>query len=709
MLVITSDSLYAQCGAPPTSGSTTISTTTIVNSYYPGAANANAGSTSITVGSIDSRGSSTAIGANDMIVIMQMQGADITSTNSSAYGANGTTGSGYTSGGTLYAGYYEYATVSSVSGSTLTLTVGLSNNYKNRTFGANGIRTFQVIRVPRYYTLTVTSTGTITAPAWDGSTGGVVILDAANLLSLAGSINVAGLGFRGGGGKNLTGASNNDGNSSTSTATPSAGSANLLNTDYRFNSPITNAKNLAGAAKGEGIAGTPAYTYSTGATVSVTQAVEGYINGSMGRGAPGNAGGGGTDGQPLNQNQSNTGGGGGGNAGAGGQGGSGWPAGMGTNDVNQYPYGGYGGAAFTQGSLQRIIMGGGGGAGTANNGTSSNEYNTSGGPGGGIIIARALLYSGSGSVTADGANGPGVTSDPSLTDAAGGGGGGGTIILATYFSGTTGLGSITASAKGGVGGYMTTYYNHGPGGGGGGGYIYTNGTLSSTNVTGGANGLTRTGSTGGAINNPYGTTAGANGKVTTLSVAPLFYCGVLPITLKSFTASLNGSSVNLNWQIGNAVNLSYFEIEYSTDGVNFNKIGDHDYTNNVSSYNFIHGAPEAGKNYYRLRMVDMDGKFTYSNILVVNLDNNSENKLLIYPNPTSSNVTLQFLSNNKQQTQVLIFDNTGRRLISKNISVEKGNNYISITDTKNLADGIYLIELNIDSKLFVDKFIVRTH
>jgi type IX secretion system substrate protein len=704
-------SLYAQCGTSPTSGTVTITTAnTIVNSYYPATGSPTAGTTAISVGTIDVRGAGTAIAAGDLIVIIQMQGADINTANTVAYGgANASApANGYTSNGNLVAGYYEYATVSTVSGSPITtvnVTVALSHNYYTRAFtSTTSIQAFQVLRVPRYYNLTINSAASITAPAWNGSTGGVVVLDAAATIAINGSINVAGLGFRGGGGKQLTGATSGDGNSSTNVS----GGTNLVNTDYRYNSPITNVKNVAGGAKGEGIAGTPAYTWSLGATTTTTGSVEGYINGSMGRGAPGNAAGGGTDGQPLNQNQSNTGGGGGANAGAGGQGGSGWPAGNGAQDSSVYPYGGYGGAAFTQGTLQRIIMGGGGGAGTANNSSSTNEYNSSGAPGGGIIVARALLYSGSGSVIADGAAGPGVTQTytPAQTDAAGGGGGGGTIVLVTINAGATVLGSITASAKGGTGGYMTTYYNHGPGGGGGGGYIYTNGTLGSTAVSGGLQGFTRSGSSGGLINNTYNTSPGANGMVVTLSGAPAFYCGVLPVVLTSFTAAVNTGSVNLYWHIENEIGFSYFEIEFSTDGINFSPIGSVNYLNNVPDYHFIHESPQPGKNFYRLRLVDMDGKYTYSNILPVNIGSN-ENELLIYPNPVSNYISLQLHSDSRQLITVVIFDNVGQRLIYKNILAEKGDNYIFLPDVKNLPSGIYLIKVNTGSKMFVEKFVVE--
>src|SRR5690606_24972807 len=141
----------------------------------------------------------------------------------------------------------------------------------------------------------------LTAQPWNGSTGGVLAIDVVGDLNLGGAIvDVSGLGFRGGAARQL------------------AGGAGGSNTDYR---------NLATSnfhgSKGEGVAGTPRYVHMPSGGGLVNTLVEGYPNGSTARGAPGNAGGGGTDGNPT-ANDRNTGGGGGGNAGVGGQGGWAW-------------------------------------------------------------------------------------------------------------------------------------------------------------------------------------------------------------------------------------------------------------------------------------------------------------------------------------------------------------------------------------------------
>src|SRR4030095_583936 len=109
-----------------------------------------------------------------------------------------------------------------------------------------------------------------------------------------------GMGFRGGGTRQLNGG---------------AGGTNI---DYR-----TVATSAFHGGKGEGIAGTPRYVYDAVFNTVTDTGVEGYPLGSTGRGAPGNAGGGGTDGDTA-ANDENSGGGGGGHGGAGGQGGRPW-------------------------------------------------------------------------------------------------------------------------------------------------------------------------------------------------------------------------------------------------------------------------------------------------------------------------------------------------------------------------------------------------
>ncbi|KAM3113707.1 beta strand repeat-containing protein [Phormidesmis sp. 146-33] len=483
------------CAVPGKDGSPTVGSS-VANTYYPGAAGvtASAGTNSITVGT--SSGFSSPIQPGDLLLVIQMQGAEINSTNTGAYGDgdssnNGSTGlpnfptDGTVNGNTatnFTAGNFEYVVATNTvatSGGTIILSSSLVNSYVNadNTGGSSqGQKRFQVVRVPQYANLTVS--GTIAATPWNGSTGGVVAIDVVGSTTFtgAGQINVDGQGFRGGGGRQLGGGAG-------------------ANTDVVSLSTINN-----NASKGEGVAGTPRYLFNPTTNALVTNTQEGYPNGSYGRGAPGNAGGGGTDGRPS-ANDENAGGGGGSNGGSGGRGGRTW------NSV--LPYGGAGGAPFSVASARRLILGGGGGAGTTNNGTGTPGAGlaSSGAPGGGIVLLRTGTIAGTGTISAKGATPAPIPAN----DASGGGGAGGSVLVISQTGSSTGLSINVSGGRGGTntGGGAP----HGPGGGGSGGVVLFS-PGATTNVSGGAAGTTNNDAT-----NFGGATAG-DGVTAPISVTP---------------------------------------------------------------------------------------------------------------------------------------------------------------------------------------------
>jgi uncharacterized repeat protein (TIGR01451 family) len=473
------------CANPGRDGSPTALATN-PNTYFPSGSAAqtvNAGSNSISLGT--ARGAGPAIAAGDLVLIIQMQGAAINSSNNNSYGDGvaGGSGNGFLNDANFRAGRYEYAVAASAVPTTggpftLTLTSNLVNSYEQGAATTTlGQRSFQVVRVPQYANLTLG--GNLTALAWDGSTGGLLALDVALTLNPNGfKLNADGVGFRGGAGRKLAG----DGNTTT-----------LLGTDY-----VSVTTKNANGTKGEGLAGTPQYLNNAG--VLLNTAVQGYPGGDNGRGAPGNAGGGGTDANPA-ANDQNTGGGGGSNGGNGGRGGNSWSS-------NQ-SVGGEPAAYFSYVAGNRLVLGGGGGAGTTNNGTGlgGNGFSSSGAAGGGIILVRTGAVSGTGTFSANGA----AANTDIANDGAGGGGAGGSVLVTAR--NTAGLSGLTLTATGGNGGGQTTGAAHGPGGGGGGGIVLANAAVGSTSVAGGANGLYKTTTTDAGV--AFGSAPGTAGYANT--------------------------------------------------------------------------------------------------------------------------------------------------------------------------------------------------
>ncbi|MFK8013909.1 MAG: hypothetical protein AB8G17_00535 [Gammaproteobacteria bacterium] len=470
-----------QCGIPGNDGPAALSG--IVNTYWPGTTNPGAGTSSLTLGS--ARGASATISAGDLVLVIQMQDANINRDNTSSYGdgAGGDPASGSTN--LRRSGRFEFARATNavgLGGGTLTLASPTQFDYSTQSAtGTRGQRGFQVVRVPQFSNLTLT--GTLTATVWNGSSGGVVALDIADTLDLNGQrIDVSASGFRGGGGRSST-----------------TGSG--ASTDYR--TPFSNGAN---GAKGEGIAGSPRLMFDNGSVID--NLVEGYPNGSFARGAPGNAGGGGTDGNPSSNDQ-NTGGGGGAGFGDGGVGGYAWCPG-GPSVCAQT--GGFGGAGVTSMSVDRLVPGGGGGAGTTNNatGTPAGGPASSGARGGGVVIVRAATVVGNGEILADG-----ETANQTVgNDGSGGGGGGGAVLLAAADASGA---SVTVRVRGGDGGTNGNSSPHGPGGGGGGGLAALNAALSatSTSVLGGAPGTTD--GNPAPFTSNYGATAGSSGQRISIS------------------------------------------------------------------------------------------------------------------------------------------------------------------------------------------------
>ncbi|WP_226163276.1 Ig-like domain-containing protein [Hymenobacter terricola] len=503
----------AKDGSPTNLGTAGPAGGLIVNTYFPSATTAqtlSVGATSIVVGT--PTGAAPGVTAGDLLLIIQMQGADIDVNNTNTYG-DGLTGAdaaGYLVNANFTAGTYEYvvanSTLAAGASGTLTLASPLRNAYLNAAAVAttSGPRTFQVVRVPQYGNVTLA--GNIGAAQWDGAKGGMVALEVAGKLTFAGfAITSAARGFRGGGGRAL------------------------------FNAPATTAINIATdnasayGEKGESFAGTPQFVvYQNAALVRVGTdlGTNSYPSGGLGRGAPANGGGG--------TATRKGGGGGGGGAAAGGKGG--YNLGDPTPAVDNRAYGG---AAAAQISSSRLLMGGGGGA--ANNSDNvpldaktpaMRALFNGGAQGGGITIIRAGSVSGTGTVSASGndsaqqtVSGGGIvvaTGTPlsNVIEGMGGGGGGGTILVALRDA--TGLANITAANAGGAGGLnantattvatSATPSPAGPGGGGGGGAVIANGTFGTLAVAGGAAGTSQYGGT----TVTFGATAGNSGVVLAL-------------------------------------------------------------------------------------------------------------------------------------------------------------------------------------------------
>jgi len=179
--------------------------------------------------------------------------------------------------------------------------------------------------------------------------------------------------------------------------------------------------------------------------------------------------------------------------------------------------------------------------------------------------------------------------------------------------------------------------------------------------------------------------------------------GPLPVTLANFTAVVQNQSVLLQWHTLSEQNLSYFIVERSADGNNFSPIGDVAATGNSNtkiSYSTLDRQPLAGANFYRLKLIDKDGKPGYSKIVSVNI--NQLFTLKISPNPAENILLVQATGAN--ETAIFqVTDASGRRL--KEVKVYLNGNTSFSININTLSKGIYNLQLRTKTKIETRRFV----
>ncbi|WP_375578550.1 T9SS type A sorting domain-containing protein [Marivirga tractuosa] len=168
----------------------------------------------------------------------------------------------------------------------------------------------------------------------------------------------------------------------------------------------------------------------------------------------------------------------------------------------------------------------------------------------------------------------------------------------------------------------------------------------------------------------------------------------LPVELTFFTAENNGNRVDLKWQTASEKNNDFFEIQRSFDGTEFEVLGIVEGAGDSKEtidYDFKDYAPLAGDSYYRLRQVDYDGAFEYSEVVkVIRVE---ASNLVAVPNPTQAqNIHLRLSGfHGEQKVQVAIFDMQGRRHYQAIHNPSDFNRALPIN--QELNSGIYIVDV----------------
>jgi uncharacterized delta-60 repeat protein len=176
----------------------------------------------------------------------------------------------------------------------------------------------------------------------------------------------------------------------------------------------------------------------------------------------------------------------------------------------------------------------------------------------------------------------------------------------------------------------------------------------------------------------------------------------LPLKLLNVTAKKEGKIHLLQWNTTQKINIDRFEIERSTNGKNYSSIGK--MNAGFSKYNFTDEKPFTGINYYRLKMIDKDGKFEYSPVRIVN--NSGNFYVTIYPLPAKNRLNIQVQSNKTEKAQILVTDISGKTLITSSVSLSVGVNNTFI-NLQSPSKGVYFLKIVTSQTTETRKIIVE--
>jgi len=235
---------------------------------------------------------------------------------------------------------------------------------------------------------------------------------------------------------------------------------------------------------------------------------------------------------------------------------------------------------------------------------------------------------------------------------------------------------------------------------------YTNGTGASVGGTGTIN------ITAGPVTNP-GSTFGCSGMDPCGGSFPCtiaYPCNFsLPTKLASFSVRKNGNRVDVEWATGNEFNNDYFDVERSADGQNFEpvkRVSGAGTSSTGHQYNTIDSFPITGINYYRLKQVNFDGSYEYSEILTETMKFSVS--VSLFPNPVNANrAQLRITAPDKCNLSLEIRDYSGRNTyLKKEYQYDASHTTFNIDEMYSIPNGVYIAAVKTDQYVYNEMLII---
>ncbi len=192
--------------------------------------------------------------------------------------------------------------------------------------------------------------------------------------------------------------------------------------------------------------------------------------------------------------------------------------------------------------------------------------------------------------------------------------------------------------------------------------------------------------------------------------------GPTPVKLTRFSVKLSGVNADLLWVTDFEINSDHYEIERSWDALAFEKVGEIKGKGNSAvkqTYNFADvniGALQRKGNivYYRLRIVDTDGKNSHSQVIALRLNGTMAiGAYTIYPNPFMDDIKIMITGAQATMADFRIIAINGKEQLKRKIKLENGDNIVVLRDLQQLANGTYILEINTGENKYSSKIVKK--
>lgn len=181
-------------------------------------------------------------------------------------------------------------------------------------------------------------------------------------------------------------------------------------------------------------------------------------------------------------------------------------------------------------------------------------------------------------------------------------------------------------------------------------------------------------------------------------------CALLPQNFLDFRSAVDKKQVQLSWTVADNHDVHLFEVERSTNGVDYTMIGKVPVTDTLKDYSAADELTKIFSSvvYYRLKVVDNDNRYSYSRILKVNTEDYSNKPVSIHPNPVKQNATIQINSDRFSSAKVCIYNIHGKLLKTIETSIRKGSNTVTVSGVGNWQSGIYPVKVHMGENVFTE-------